>query len=247
MIDTVEEGLPRNEPQVGVFATTHWSVVVRAGESASPEAAHALERLCQTYWYPLYVFARRKGYSHEDACDLTQAFFARFLEKNYLRSVSASLGKFRTFLLTSMTHFLANEWDKNQAQRRGGEYRFLSLDAASAEERYRLEPEDHATPEKVFERRWAEAVIGVVVDRLAAETDAKRFEGLKSFLLEEKGAVSYEEAASELALSVPAVTSAIYRMRGRFRALLLEEIMKTVDTPEEIESELRHLRSALRN
>src|SRR5215468_3995132 len=140
-------------PGAGVFATTHWSVVVHAGDSGSPEAASALERLCRTYWYPLYVFVRRKGHSHEDASDLTQAFFARFLEKRYLKSVDASLGKFRTFLLTSMTHFLANEWDKSQAQKRGGGEPVISFDDSTAEERYRLEPVEQATPETLFERR----------------------------------------------------------------------------------------------
>src|SRR5215472_714815 len=168
----------------GVFETTHWSVVLHAGNSQSPEADSAMERLCRTYWYPLYVFVRRKGYNHEDASDLTQAFFARFLEKRYLKSVDASLGKFRTFLLTSMTHFLANEWDKSQAQKRGGGQRIISFDDASAEERYRLEPVEHTTPETLFERRWAEALLGAALDRLAAETEPKRFEILKRFLME---------------------------------------------------------------
>jgi RNA polymerase sigma-70 factor (ECF subfamily) len=229
----------------GVFATTHWSVVVRAGDSQSPEAAAAMERLCQTYWYPLYAFVRRKGHRHEDASDLTQAFFARFLEKDYLKSVDSNLGKFRTFLLTSMTHFLANEWDKSQAQKRGGGQRIISFDDAAAQERYGLEPVDQTTPETLFERRWAETVVGVVLDRLALETDTKRFEILKRFLLEDKGAVSYDEAAAALGLSVAAVTSAIHRMRARFSALLVEEISNTVDTPEAVESELRHLLAAL--
>jgi len=229
----------------GVFATTHWSVVVRAGDSRSPEAASAMERLCQTYWYPLYVFARRKGHGHEDASDLTQAFFARFLEKHYLRSVDSSLGKFRTFLLTSMTHFLANEWDKSQAQRRGGGARMLSLDEAGAQLRYQTEPLDHATPETLFERRWAQTVMGTVLDRLAAETEETRFEILKGFLLEDKGVVSYETASLQLGVSVSAITSAIHRMRARFRALLFEEVSNTVDTPQEVEQELRHLLAAL--
>jgi len=126
----------------GVFATTHWSVVVRAGDSLSSEPASAMERLCRTYWYPLYVFVRRRGHGHEDASNLTQAFFARFLAKRYLRSVDSSLGKFRTFLLTSMTHFLANEWDKSQTRLRGGRVRVISLDEAAAEQRYPLEPLD---------------------------------------------------------------------------------------------------------
>src|SRR5262245_40932593 len=175
----------------GVFETTHWSVVVHAGDSRSPEADSAMERLCQTYWYPLYVFVRRKGNSHEDASDLTQAFFARFLEKRYLRSVDSSLGKFRTFLLTSMVHFLANEWDKSQAQRRGGGQQIISLDNATADERYQLEPVERMTPETLFERRWAQTVMSVVLDRLAAETDETRFAVLKEFLLGDKGSVSY--------------------------------------------------------
>jgi RNA polymerase sigma-70 factor (ECF subfamily) len=229
----------------GAFATTHWSVVVHAGNSASPEAVSAMERLCRTYWYPLYVFVRRKGHSHEDASDLTQAFFAKFLEKRYLKSVDASLGKFRTFLLTSMTHFLANEWDKSQSQKRGGGQRVISFDDASAEEHYKLEPVEHTTPETLYERRWAQTVLGVALDRLATETEQKRFDVLKPFLLEDKGAVSYDEAAAQLEMSVAAVTSAIYRMRTRFGALLIEEVSNTVDAPEAVEPELRHLLAAL--
>jgi RNA polymerase sigma-70 factor (ECF subfamily) len=229
----------------GAFATTHWSVVVRAGESGSPEAEAAMERLCRTYWYPLYVFVRRKGYSHEDASDLTQAYFASFLEKRFLKSVDANLGKFRTFLLTSMAHFLANEWDKTQAQKRGGGQQVISFDELLAQERYDLEPVEGTTPESLFERRWAHTVIGVVVERLAAETDEKRFEVLKPFLLEDKGAVSYEEAATRLGISESALTSAIHRMRSRFSALLVEEVSNTVGNPEAVEEELRHLLAAL--
>jgi RNA polymerase sigma-70 factor (ECF subfamily) len=229
----------------GVFATTHWLVVVRAGDSGSPDAAAAMERLCQTYWYPLYVFVRRKGHTHEDASDLTQAFFAKFLEKDYLKTVDQSLGKFRTFLLTSMTHFLANEWDKSQAQKRGGGQRVISFDDTAADERYRLEPVEHTTPETLFDRRWAETVLGVVLDRLAAETEAKRFEVLKRFLLEDKGQVSYDESAAALGLSVAAITSAIHRLRARFSALLVEEVSNTVSAPEGVEPELRHLLTAL--
>jgi RNA polymerase sigma-70 factor (ECF subfamily) len=159
--------------------------------------------------------------------------------------VDSSLGKFRTFLLTSMTHFLANEWDKSQAQRRGGGARMLSLDEAGAQLRYQTEPLDHVTPETLFERRWAQTVMGAVLDRLAKETDEARFEVLKGFLLEDKGAVSYEAASLRLAMTVPAITSAIHRMRARFRALLFEEVANTVDTPQDVEQELRHLLAAL--
>lgn len=227
------------------FPTTHWSVIVRAGDSQSPEAASAMERLCSTYWYPLYVFVRRKGYGHEDASDLTQSFFARLLDKRPLRSLDANRGKFRTFLLTSMTNFLVNEWDKSQAQRRGGGAKALSLDEAAAADRYELEPVDHNTPETLFERRWARTVVDVVVERLAAETEEKRFDVLKGFLLEDKGAVSYDAAAAQLGISVPAITSAIHRMRGRFRVLLLEEVANTVERPEEVQEELHHLLATL--
>jgi RNA polymerase sigma-70 factor (ECF subfamily) len=204
-----------------------------------------MERLCQTYWYPLYAFVRRRGHSHDDASDLTQAFFARFLEKRYLRSVDPGLGKFRTFLLTSMTHFLANEWDKSQAQRRGGGVQVISLDEAGAQQRYLQEPLDYSTPETLFERRWAETVMSIVLDRLAAEIEEKRFEVLKGFLLEDKGSVSYDEAAVRLDVSVAAVTSAIHRLRGRFRALLFEEVANTVERQEDVEQELRHLLAVL--
>ncbi len=231
---------------VGTFATTRWSVVMLAGDSQSPEATVALERLCETYWYPLYAFVRRKGHGHEDASDLTQAFFARFLEKRYLKSVDANLGKFRTFLLTSMTHFLANEWDKSRAQKRGGAHqRVLSLDEAAADERYRIEPVEHTTPETLFERRWAETVVGVVLDRLSKETDERRFKVLKEFLVADGGAVSYDRAAGQLGMTVAAVTSAIHRMRARFSAVLVEEITNTVSTPEDVEAEIRHLVAAL--
>jgi RNA polymerase sigma-70 factor (ECF subfamily) len=229
----------------GVFATTHWSVVVRARDNQSSASLQAMERLCQTYWYPLYAFVRRKGYDHEDARDLTQSFFARFLEKDGLRSVDASLGRFRTFLLASMTNFLCNERDKKQAQRRGGGCQVLSLDEETLDHRYRLELRDDETPDRVFERRWAQTVVGVALDRLAGELSEQRFEVLKDFILESKGAVSYEEAAAQLKLSVAAITSTIHRMRRRFRALLFEEIANTVQTPDEVEPEMRHLLSVL--
>ena len=231
---------PGGQPS-GVFATTHWSVVVRARDIESPEAALAMEKLCRMYWYPLYVFARRKGHTHEDASDLTQAFFEKFLEKDFIRSADARLGRFRTFLLTAMSRFMANEWDKSQTQRRGGGHRLLSLDGADADERYRLEPIEHTTPETLFERGWAETVMSVVLERLAVEMEEKRFELLKGFLLEDKGGMSYEAAAAGLGMSVSAVTSAIHRMRTRYRTLFYEEILNTVNSPEEVEEEIRHL------
>ena len=229
------------------FATTRWSVVARAADSQSPEGAAALERLCHTYWYPLYAFVRHKGYQHEDACDLTQAFFAKLLEKGYLKSADSNLGRFRTFLLTSMSHFLANEWDKARTQKRGGAKHVFSLDEAAANERYDFEPIDQTTPETLFERHWAEAFLGVVLDRLAAETDETRFAVLKDFLVGDESAVSYERAAGRLGMTVPAVTSAIHRMRARFGAVLVDEIANTVSAPEDVEPEVRYLLRVLTN
>ncbi len=220
-------------------------MIVRAGDTLSPERDKAMAQLCQSYWYPLYAFVRRKGHSHEDACDHTQEFFARLIEKRYLRSVDENLGKFRTFLLTAMTHFLSNERDKAQAARRGGGCQILSLDGMEADERYRMEPVEPETPETLYERRWAQTLIAVVVDRLAKETDENRFEVLKGFLLDDKGSVTYGEAARQLGMSAAAVTSAIFRMRARFRALLFEEVANTVASPDEVEPELRHMLAAL--
>lgn len=241
-----DEPKPANQgPHAGPFLLTHWSMIVRAGDSLSPERDKAMAQLCQSYWYPLYAFVRRKGHSHEDASDLTQAFFAQLIEKHYLRSVDPNLGKFRTFLLASITHFLANERDKSRAARRGGGRQILSLDAMEANQRYQMEPLDPETPETLYERRWAETLIAVVVERLAKETDEKRFEVLKGFLLEDKGAVTYAEAAQQQGMTVAGVTSAIFRMRARFRALLFAEVANTVASPEEVEPELRHLLAAL--
>jgi RNA polymerase sigma-70 factor (ECF subfamily) len=216
-----------------------------AGASPSSESEAALECLCQTYWYPLYVFVRRKGHGHEDACDLTQAFFARFLEKGCVNSADANRGKFRTFLLGSLSNFLTNEWDKTQAQKRGGGITNLSLDEAAAEERYQLETADHETPERVFERRWVQTVMALVLDQLAKEMDEARFEVLKEYLLDDAGAPSYDETADRLQMSAAAVNSAIHRMRGRFHVLLYEEIAKTVTTAGDVEAEIRQLLAAL--
>jgi RNA polymerase sigma-70 factor (ECF subfamily) len=218
---------------------------VRAGDSQSPGAEAAMEHLCRTYWYPLYCFVRRQGHSHEDASDLTQAFFALLLRKRHLKSVDVALGKFRTFLLASMKHFLANEWDKSQTLKRGGGARLLSLDDAAANERYCLEPVEQATPETLYERRWAETVVSVVLERLAAEVEENRFEALKGFLLEDKGATSFDDAAAQLGMTVAGVGSAIHRLRARFVELLVKEVENTVNTPEEAEAELRHLLASL--
>src|SRR6188472_2992075 len=160
------------EPGVAVspvFATTHWSVVLAAGGAASPQADLALAELCRTYWYPLYAFVRRKGYAPHDAQDLTQAFFARLLEKNYVAQANRERGRFRTFLLAALTHFLADEWDKARRLKRGGGQKIISFDAVSAEERYRLEPIDQLDPAKLYERRWVTTLSEKVLARMEEE------------------------------------------------------------------------------
>jgi RNA polymerase sigma-70 factor (ECF subfamily) len=228
----------------GSFVTTHWNTVLAAGATSSTRAAEALERLCRTYWFPLYAFVRRKGYGPHEAEDLTQGFFARFLEKRYLDDVAPEKGKFRTFLLCSLNHFLANEWDKSQRLKRGGDRTFLPLETTHAEERYHLESEAE-TPEQAFDRRWAEAMLEVVLARLRAEFDEtskpSRFDELKPFLLGEPEAGSYAAVASRLQISEQGVKSAVHRLRRRFRDLFREEIAHTVSTRTAIDEELRYL------
>lgn len=227
------------------FATTHWSTVLAAGATTSPQAAAALERLCQTYWYPLYAFVRRKGYNPHDAEDLTQSFFARLVEKRDFGAVAPEKGKFRTFLLCALNHFLANEWDKSQRLKRGGGVTFAPLDTAVAEERYGSETAETDTPERAFDRRWAEAMLAVVLTRLRAEFDdtgkPSRFDELKPYLLGEPDADAYAAVAGRLQISEQGVKSAVHRLRRRLRELFREEIAHTVATRAEIDEELRYL------
>jgi RNA polymerase sigma-70 factor (ECF subfamily) len=227
------------------FRTTHWSVVLQAGDG-SDAALSAMEKLCRTYWYPLYSFVRRRGHGADEAQDLTQAFFERFLEKNYLADVSAGRGRFRSFLLASLQHFLANEWDRSRAQKRGGGANIISLDQHEGEERFHFEPPDPGlTPEKAFERRWVEAVLDQVLARLRDECNEAghrdRFEALKVFLVEDKGAVSFAEMAERLEMTEPAVKGLVRRMRQRYREIFREEIANTVADPKEVDEEIRYL------
>jgi DNA-directed RNA polymerase specialized sigma24 family protein len=230
------------------FATTHWSLVLAARDRAEPGADDALASLCGLYWYPLYAYVRRRGHGADEAHDLTQEFFARLLEKDFLAGVDRGKGKFRSFLLAACNHFLANERDRARAKKRGGGRAILSLDAADAEGRYSAEPADAVTPEKLFERRWALALLQQVMARLRDEFEAKGkgrlFDGLRGFLVGEKGA-GYRRAAGELGLSEGAVKVAVHRLRQRYRELLHEEIGRTVGAPEEVEEELRALFAAL--
>ena len=230
------------------FETTHWSLVLAARDRAEPGADDALASLCTLYWYPLYAYVRRRGHSADEAHDLTQEFFARLLEKDFLAAVDRGKGKFRSFLLAAYNHFLANERDRARAKKRGGGRALLSLDAADAEGRYRAEPAGGLTPEKLFERRWALALLQQVMGRLRAEFEAKRkgplFDRLRGFLVGDKGA-GYREAADELGLSEGAVKVAVYRLRQRYRELLHEEIGRIVGSAEEVEEEIRALFAAL--
>lgn len=231
------------------FTTTHWSVVIAAGDVASPQADAALAELCRTYWYPLYAFVRRKGHSPHDAQDLTQAFFARLLEKNYVAQADRERGRFRTYLLAALTHFLADEWDKARRLKRGGGQEIISFDAASAEERYRLEPIDPLDAAKLYERRWVTTLFDKVLGRLEEEFHElgkdKSFEHLKGSLLAEETGLSYADLGAELGLKEDAVKQAVHRMRRRYRELFREEIAQTVAGPGEVEDELKYLFTVL--
>jgi len=227
------------------FTTTHWSVVLLAGQADSPHATEALEKLCRTYWYPLYVYVRRQGNSLEDAQDLTQNFFSRLLEKNYFAKADPDRGKFRTFLLRSMKNFLVNEWKRAGRVKRGGDLTFLSFDANVAEDRYAAEPANESNPDTAYEQRWAVTLIEQVLTALRQEFNAadkaRLFEELKGFIWGDKSTASYVEIAGHLNLTEGTVKVAVHRLRQRFRELLRAEVAHTVARPEDIDGELRHL------
>lgn len=231
------------------FNTTHWSVVLVAGELQNPKADAALESLCRSYWYPLYAYVRRKGYASHDAQDLTQDFFARLLEKNYFRLAKAERGKFRSFLLKSLHHFLVNDWVRKQAQKRGSGQILISIHENDAEERYQQEPAGGLTAESLYDRRWALAVVDTALKELGREyTSSGRgavFEGLKGYILAEASAELYDRVGDQLALSPGAVKVALHRLRSRFRALVRAEVAQTVASPGEVDEELRCLITAL--
>ena len=233
-----------------MFATTHWSVVLTAAETESPETATALEKLCRTYWYPLYVYVRRKGYDAQDAQDLTQEFFARLLARNYLSVADRNKGKFRSFLLGSLEHFLAREWTKAHAQKRGGGQTLFSLDEMDAENRYLLEPATDLTAAKIFDRRWATTVLDQAMARLREEHQAgdkaKLFEQVECLLAGNRAEASYEQIASLLNMTEGALKVAVHRLRQRYGECVRAEIAHTVASAEEVDDELRHLFAVLR-
>ena len=235
---------PESEP-AWRFASTRWSLVAAAGQGTSPEAQEALAVLCRVYWYPLYAYARRRLANVEDAQDATQAFFARLLEKDYLQAADPERGKFRSFLLTAFKRFLTKERERDQAQKRGGRRHIVPLDFQTGERRYHLEPVDHATPETIFERRWALTLLEQALARLRQEFETagkqRVFDGLKATLTGDDVAEPYAEIAGRLEMSEPAVKVAVHRLRRRYQELLREEIAQTVATAEEIDEELRNL------
>ena len=231
------------------FVTTHWSVVLTARRSDTTRAQAALCRLCQAYWYPLYAYVRRRGYQAHDAQDLTQEFFARLLAQNWLAQADRDRGRFRTFLLAALSHFLANEWDKARAQKRGGGVQIVPLQLDTAETRYGHEPADPLTPEQSFERRWALALLDEVLKRLGQEHAAagteKLFDLLKPCLVGDRQAQPYAALAAELGMTEGAVKMAVHRLRQRYRQLLREEIANTVADPVEVTEEMHHLFAVL--
>src|SRR5436190_4778279 len=240
--------LPGQEP--GLFVTTHWSVVLAAGQDESSIARHALEQLCRAYWYPLYVYTRRRGYDVEEAKDLTQEFFMRLIERKSLGGVEEKRGRFRYFLLAALKHFLSDEWDKANAIKRGGGLTFIPLDAQDPEDRYHLEPRDESTPESAYQRRWALTMLELTLARLREEFQLAGkeavFEQLKTFITGDRSEISYAEAAARLGMTEAAAKMTVTRMRQRYRALLRAEIANTVNDPKEVDTEMRELATALR-
>jgi RNA polymerase sigma-70 factor (ECF subfamily) len=234
-------------PHARVFATTRWSVVL-AARGATPAAESALAVLCRTYWYPLYAFVRRNGHAPHDAQDLTQEFFARLLAKEWLGEVARERGRFRSFLLAAMQHFLANEWRDAQRLKRGGGVVFVPFDARDAEDRYLHEPADPLTAEQIYDRRWALDLLERSLARLRTEFEgagkAAHFEALKFCLTGDK--VALANVAAQLGSSEGAIKVAVHRLRERYRELIRAEIAETVEGPERIEAELQELQAALR-
>jgi len=231
------------------FATTQWSQVLAARDGSDSEVRTALAVLFEAYWYPLYAYVRRQGNSPEEAADLTQAFFAYLLEKGVLKSVDPAEGKFRSFLLATLKHFLSHERDKAHAQKRGGDQIGISLDAKLAESRYGYEPSDDLTPEQVYERRWALTVLERTLEKLEEKEssggDGARFSKLRPYLVGEEPHLPYSEVATELDMSEGAVRGAVHRLRQSFGQFLRDEIAMTVAEPDQVDGEVRHLLGAV--
>ena len=226
------------------FVTTHWSLVLAAGRRGSADSDSALQQLCSAYWPALYAYVRRRIGDVHEAQDLTQAFFERVLEKGYLESADPARGRFRAYLITAFKHFLAKEWDKARAKKRGGTRRRISLDFAAEDTVGDFEPAEESTPEEIYERQWAVALLGRVMDRLqceiAGEGRGQHFDALKGFLVR-RGENHYADVAAELGITPAAARMAVSRMRQRYRLLLREEIAQTLASSADIDDEVRHL------
>jgi RNA polymerase sigma-70 factor (ECF subfamily) len=233
------------------FLTTRWSVVLVSAQSQAPGSKEAFADLCKLYWYPLYAFIRYRGYSPEDAQDLVQGFFLHLVEHKTLRRVDRSKGKFRSFLLASLQNFLSDEADRARCLKRGGGAEFVHFDLEGCEDRYQLEPVDTLTPEKIFDARWAMALIGEALNRLGREYDsqgkATTFQALKVFLdpINTKILPSYEEVAAQLKIGVGALKTLIHRLRKQYSALIREEISRTVSNSADVDAEIHQLCEAL--
>ena len=232
-----------------LFATTRWSVVLAAQGEPATEARRALETLCRAYWYPLYAYMRRLGQAPHDAEDLTQEFFARLLEKDWLLAADPEKGRFRTFLLVALKRFMAKEWHRSIAQKRGGAQTHLPLDTTDAERRYAGEPVAAWAADDIYERRWAMTLLDQALEQLTTEYaragKAAEFERLKRWLSADRGQIPYGELAAELGHSEDAVRVAVHRLRKRFRQLFRDVIAGTLAEGEDMEEELRHLVAVL--
>jgi len=235
--------------KAAAFSTTSWTAVLTAGHNDLAGAAAAMEQLCRKYWYPIYAFVRRRGSDRHEAEDLTQGFFAHLLEMETLAKVDRRKGKFRTFLLSALTKYLSNEWDKRQTLKRGGRRQIISLDEAAAEQFYSLEPVEPASPEKLFDRRWASTLVNGVLALLREEYraagKADLLAQLEQGLTQEAPPGRYADWAATLGLSEGAVRVALHRLRRRFGELLRQEIAQTVASPAEVDEEIRHLFAAI--
>lgn len=243
--EPISEMQPTNE-----FVSTHWSLVLRAGNFNGEQAGEALAALCQRYWLPLYVFVRHRVSDLHEAQDLTQEFFARLLEKNVLADASPMRGRFRAFLLTAFKNFLANEWDRTQAVKRGGGRERLSLDWEAGESRLSLEPSHDLTPERLFDRQWTLTLLEHVVSLLQGEFESagkkRQFELLKGTLTGESPESSYSIVAAELGMSEEAARQAAHRLKKRYRELLKDVVAQTVLEPDDLDDEIRQLFESLR-
>jgi RNA polymerase sigma-70 factor (ECF subfamily) len=242
---TSEHSTPASTAPGDIFATTHWTVVLAAGKRHTPQSDNALEELCRTYWFPLYAYVRRRGHTKEDAEDSVQAFFARFLAKNYLAGLNAERGRFRAFMLASLKHFLINEWKKSQRLKRGGGEKNLSLDWQTADTKFQVAATNEPSPDKAFDREWAVALLAKVIERLQkeCETDgkAKLFGQLKIFLTTDKGETAQAKVAKKLVMDESTARVAIHRLRKRYRKLLRDEIAQTLSSDADVDEEMRAL------